>query len=56
MRRPRCGTGRSPSAHRTTFDAQRVLATVDAEERVRVLDGLLRELEETLGLELRAGG
>jgi uncharacterized protein len=38
----------------TPFDAQRVLEAPDGAARVALVDRLLRELEEVLGLQLRA--
>jgi uncharacterized protein len=38
----------------TPFDAQRVLATDSCRERLALLDELLRDLEEVLGLQLRS--
>jgi uncharacterized protein len=40
----------------TPFDAQRVLASPSCRDRLALLDELLRDLEEVLGLQLRAEG
>jgi uncharacterized protein len=42
------------SAPLTPFDAQRVLAAPSCRDRLALLDELLRDLEEVLGLQLRA--